>query len=56
MFIVQKSNYPYWWLRLRLSIRACTSTWKYLAGERIVAGDTVNIHHRFEIASKKYRG
>jgi len=53
MFIVQKRKYPQWWLRLRLSIRACIGTWKHLAGVRIVAGDTVNIHHRFEIVSRK---
>lgn len=53
MFIVQKAKYPQWWLRLRLSIRAGISTWKYIKGVTFTAGDTVNIHHRFEIVSRK---
>lgn len=55
MFIVQKHNYPYWWLRLRLAFRAGISTWNHLDGVQLMAGDTLNIHHRFEIVSRKVR-
>lgn len=56
MFIVQKPNYPQWWLRVRLSIRALIDTWTHLKDVTLVAGDTVNIHHKYEIVSKRYGG
>jgi len=45
---------PPWLLRLRIAYRCAVGAWKHTENVKMMAGDTLNIHHRFFIVGRYY--
>lgn len=54
MFIIFKPKHPQWWLRLKIAYRCAVGAWKHTENVKMMAGDTLNIHHRFFIVGRYY--
>lgn len=52
--IILSKRTPQWLVRVKIAIQCAIGAWKYTKGIHFMAGDTLNIHHRFFIVSKHY--